>query len=157
MLTVMKRENLRTGMKVVCKNGVELIVLLDDDESYLVERKSDDKDITCCIKLRNYNDKLEYTANRNYDIDKVYRLNYFKNIFEDKEENWELIWTRSTVVDWDTARDSDRQIKPAYNFTCVKTLSNFQELDEVGKDMTCLSMWEIMKLIEGQWIIKGVD
>jgi hypothetical protein len=157
MLTVMKRENLRTGMKVVCKNGVELIVLLDVDESYLVERKSDDKDTTCCIKLRNYNDKLEYTANRNYDIDKVYRLNYFKNIFEDKEENWELIWTRSTVVDWDTARDSDREIKPLENFTCVETLDNFQELDEVGRDMACLSMEEIIKLIEGQWLVKGVD
>lgn len=151
----MKREHLRTGMKVVCKNGVDLIVLLDVDESFLLQRKCDMG--SGVIKLRNYNDKLEYTANRNYDIDKVYKPTNLRNIFEDKKEYWELIWTRPTVVDWDTARNSDRQIKPAYNFTYVKTLSNFQELDEVGKDMACLSMWEIIKLIEGQWIIKGVD
>lgn len=155
MPEIMKKENLRSGMKVVCRNGKELIVLLDIQESCLVERKSGNEDC-CCIKLRNYDGNLNHLY-RQYDIDKVYRPKCFKNIFEDKKENWELIWTRQTVVDWDTARDSDRQIKPANNFTCVKTLSNFQELDEVGKDMACLSMWEIMKLIEGQWIIKGAD
>lgn len=156
MLTVMKRENLRTGMKVVCKNGVELIVLLDVDESYLVERKSDDKDTTCCIKLRNYDDKLNHLY-RNFDIDKVYKPTNLRNIFEDKEEDWELIWTRPTVVDWDTARYSGRTIKPLENFTNVGTLDNFQELDEVGNDMACLSMEEIIKLIEGKWLVKGVD
>lgn len=61
------------------------------------------------------------------------------------------------TVNWDTARDSDKKIRPIENFTKIKSFNDFQDLNDVIECLALVSMDEIIKLIDRPWIIQEND
>lgn len=102
----MKKSDLKSGMKVVCSNGSELIVSLGTLYG----------DIIMDLSRDSYNKLLYYTDDL-YNISSVYQEYNIDKVYKNKGENyivnpeWELLWEREPEVEEITADEAMKRLE----------------------------------------------
>ena len=102
----MRKQDLRTGMKVVLNDDEEYIVLLGARHSYLEKYKDIivEVDGDTWDALISYNENLEniHDDTSDFDIKKIYIPNHPTNILKSdilkKYSGWQLIWERKSKI-----------------------------------------------------------
>ena len=97
---MLKKSDLRTGMKVVTENGIEWRVLLnaaheyDDTKDFLIRF-----DTAGWMKLSDYDDNLKIIDDRDrdgyvnsYDVKEVYEASHLMYLF--KQEYGNIVWDK---------------------------------------------------------------
>lgn len=159
----MNKSDLRTGMKVVLKNGEILSVIkgyisksgTSIDVLVNYEKKSS-------LNLINYHDNLTRHINigeEDESIHKIYNSAYpsdFINPEIVKDDN--LIWERQEPVTLEVALISQKQLKPLDNESNKCALDDYQLPHHVFLDMHNLMSHKehdkVIKLMKGMWLIK---
>lgn len=86
MMEQMTKNDLKTGMHVVTRNGSELVVLKDTlfGEGDIMVAPHEDSNSGAWLSLNDYNDNLTYKTTRSLDIVRVYQPKYHFTTLEYK-------------------------------------------------------------------------